>query len=44
MGMPISAINAEFYLKKFESKIVRSITHTHDIEMWVRYVDDILVI
>jgi hypothetical protein len=44
MGAPLSAIMSEIYIQDFENKIVYGITHTHNIILWIRYVDDILCI
>ncbi len=44
MGSSISAIMSEIYLQDFKEKIITGITHTHNVLLWKRYVDDILVI
>lgn len=43
MGSPVSAIMSEIYIQDFEEKIVFGIENTHNIILWIRYVDDILV-
>ena len=44
MGSPLSPILAEIYMNNLENNIVENSKHKHNIKLWVRYVDDILII
>ncbi len=44
MGSPISSILSEVYIQDLENKIILGIKNMHNVLLWNRYVDDILVI
>lgn len=44
MGSPISSIMSEIYIQDLENKIILGIINMHNVLLWNRYVDDILVI
>ena len=44
MGSPLSAILSEIFLQHHENEILENLKHNHDAELYVRYVDDILII
>jgi hypothetical protein len=44
MGLPISGLIAEIFLQHYENHIIKSILDTNKINIYNRYVDDIIII
>jgi hypothetical protein len=44
MGSPLSPILAEIFMNNFENKLILKTKYKKNIKLWVRYVDDILII